>query len=277
MTYDLYVDVLFFNNFTMDLILLLTLRKIMKLKKRRGGCLFASALGACYAVAVTIYPFSFALLQAVATYFLVSSAMLMIAFQVKGRKELVKALAGLYMSAALMNGLLDLLRLDGGLAWYVEQIIFGSGWRKIPFFVYVIAACGCFFMAVFLWETVRMTEHDNSHLYTVVIFYQGKNKSVTALLDTGNRLTEPYSHQPVSLVEKRSCEELFQTVESVLYIPFSSVGRREGVLPAVRADRMEIESGEKRVTVERPFIAISEENLSPNGTYQMLLNEKIMM
>lgn len=277
MIVDLYADVIFFNNFAMDFLLLVILRRIMKLEKRRGGILLASILGAGYALAVTIFPIPGVFLQAVVTYAFAGAAMIWAAFPVKSRRELLKAVSGLYLTTVIMAGLLNLFRMQGGISWYVEQMIFRSGWKNIPFFLYLPLAGGCFFLACFLWETVKTSESENGHLYSVVVFYEGRSKSMTAFLDTGNRLTEPYSHRPVSIVSADSCAELFQTLSSVIYVPYRSVGREEGMLPAVKADRMEIEKEGRTVTVDQPVIAISKERLSPENVYQMLLNEKIWL
>ena len=263
MTYDLYADVIFFNNFAMDFLLLSILKKLMRLKKRKGGILLASLFGAAYALAVTIFPFPFELLQTVVTYVFVSCAMVFTAFPAGNVKGFLKTAAGFYLTAFIMAGLLNLFQRAEG--------------KPIPFIVFIPAAGACFFMVSFLWETVKTAENENGHLCSVVIFYEGRSEKMTAFLDTGNRLTEPFSKKPVSVVSADSCRELFKTVSSVLYVPYSSVGRKEGVLPAVKADRMEIEKEGRKVTVEGPLIAVSKEKLSSDGIYQMLLNEKIWL
>lgn len=265
MVYDLYADVIFLNNFTMDFLLLTILRKIMKLKKRKGGIFLASFMGAGYALAITIFPLPGALIQIVTTYVLMSTALVRVAFSIESRRERVKVIMGLYLSAAVMAGFFQ----------YADQLIDGIGWNRLPMLIYVLTAVGCFFLICFLWETVKITEQEQAHLYAVEVFYQGRSKQMTAWLDTGNRLTEPCSNRPVSVVSADSCRELFQTVAGVLYIPYQSVGKKDGVLPTVRVDRMEIEMKGRKVTVEQPFLAISKEALSPNNDYQMLLNEKI--
>lgn len=274
-TYDLYADVVFLNNFTMDFLLLTILKRIMRLEKRKGGILAASVIGATYALAVTVYPFRYFWLQAVVTYCFISTVLAAVAFSIRRGKDILRAVAGLYISAVLMAGLLELFHFSGGFSWYLEHFIFREGWREIPFFVYFIAAGGGFFLVLYLWETVKEAEHTNGHLYAAVIFYQGRTKEVTAFLDTGNRLTDPFSHKPVSVIAADSCRDLFYTVSSISYIPYSSVGKKEGVLPAVKADRMELEKEGKKLVVDSPVIAISKEPLSKDGAYQMLLNEKL--
>lgn len=276
-TYDLYADVIFFNNFVMDYLLLTTVKKVMRLKKRRWGIAIASVLGALYALAVTIVPFSSSLLQAAVTYLLMSSLMVWTAFPVKTVKDLARTAAGLYMAAAVMAGLFGLFHISGGPSWYLELLLFRRQVPALSFFIYIILAAGAFLMACYLWEAVKREEKKNGHYVSVILFYQGRNKELTAFLDTGNRLEDPYSHKPVSVISADCCRELFRTVSGVTYIPFRCVGKENGLLPAVTADRMEMIKDGEMLVIERPIIAISKEALSLDGTYQMLLHENLWL
>lgn len=274
-TYNLYADVILFNNFTMNFLLLTFLKKLMRLEKRKGGIFFASLGGALYALGVTIFPFRNQWFQGAVTYGVISMGMTATAFPIKNKREFINTIAGLYLTTAIIAGLLNLFHVSGGISWYIEQIIMRGGWKKIPFFIYIMAVGGCCFLTLFLWETVKGEGTRKGHLYDVTLFYKGKTKKLTAFLDTGNRLTEPFSKRPVSVVTAESCQELFQTVSSVLYVPYCSVGKKQGLLPAIKADRMEIEKEGSKTVIEKPVIAISKEPLSPDNTYQMLLNEKM--
>ncbi len=83
-------------------------------------------------------------------------------------------------------------------------------------------------------------------LYEVTLHYQEKQKTVLALLDTGNQLYEPYGHQPVHILEKNAWPELPEPVFKVIYIPFCSVGKEHGILAAVRMERMEVRQRERK-------------------------------
>lgn len=276
-TYDLYADVIFFNNLVMDFLLLTIVERIMRLKKRRWGKAAASILGALYALAVTVFPLNSHILQAAATYLLVSALMVWTAFPVKTARDLARTASGLYMAAAVTAGLFGLFHISGGPSWYLEQLLFHRQFLKLPFFIYVILAAGSFFMACYLWEAVKKEEKKNEHYVPVILFYQGRTKELTAFIDTGNRLEDPYSHKPVSVISADCCRELFETVSAVTYIPFRSVGKENGLLPAVKADRMElIKDGETRI-IDRPILAISKDALSPDGAYQMLLHENMWL
>ena len=57
-------------------------------------------------------------------------------------------------------------------------------------------------------RAVQRKKKRQEALVKVKISYQGTEKTVTALWDTGNQLCEPYGGQPVHVVTGRVCEWL---------------------------------------------------------------------
>ena len=259
-TYNVYADVVLANNFTIDFLLLTVVKKVMKLETRKGGIFLASMAGAFYALAVTIFPFPVFFLQSIVTYCAASALMTALAFKFKDLRALLRIVAGLYLSAVILAGLMELFRAGG---FYTS------------IYLYAAAVGFSIILTLYLWRMVSESAAGNGHLYKVLIEYQGREASFTGFLDTGNRLTEPYTGNPVSVISAASCTELFGTVNAVIFVPFRSVGKDSGILPAVRADRMEIEKEGQKKIIEKPYIAISEEKRSQNDSYQILLNEKL--
>lgn len=199
-------------------------------------------------------------LQSIVTYCAASALMTALAFKFKDLRALLRIVAGLYLSAVILAGLMELFRAGG---FYTS------------IYLYAAAVGFSIILTLYLWRMVSESAAGNGHLYKVLIEYQGREASFTGFLDTGNRLTEPYTGNPVSVISAASCTELFGTVNAVIFVPFRSVGKDSGILPAVRADRMEIEKDGQKKIIDKPYIAISEEKLSQNDSYQILLNEKL--
>ena len=107
----------------------------------------------------------------------------------------------------------------------------------------------------------------------VPMIYGEKKETVTGLIDTGNRLREPVSSQPVHVVAAGVMKQLCPSVKGVVYVPYQSVGTCRGILPAVGLDRMEIEQEGGRYSLEKPLIAITKQELSPSGEYQILIQK----
>ena len=58
------------------------------------------------------------------------------------------------------------------------------------------------------------------------------------------------------------------------YVPYRTIGKAEGVLPVFRVDRMCIHR-DTDYWVEGPLIGISEEKVSAEGEYEMILNPNL--
>lgn len=258
MTYNLYADLILLNNFTMDFLLLSTVRKMMKLEVRKGGIWLASLAGALYALAVMIVPLPVFFLQTFVTCAGMSTLMVVLAFRIKKLPEIVRAVGGLYMAAILAAGIMEFFR--------------SFGWFSV-FWLYAAAALGSMWMISFLWSAVFSGMTRSRRMYRVEIDCGGRKKELTALLDTGNHLKDPISGKPVSIVPASEAGDLFQGQVGVRLVPFKTVGCKDGLLPAFLADRMVIHMEGLYQVIEKPCIAVSREPLSQDHSYQMLLNE----
>ena len=262
MTYTLYADIILLNNFAMDFLLLWAVKKMMRLETRKGGIVTASLAGAVYALAVMLVPLPVFFLQTLATCVGMSTLMTFLAFRIRSVRQTVRAVAGLYMAAVLAAGIMEFFR--------------SFGWFSV-FWLYAAAALGSVWLLSVLWKTVFDGMTRGQKLYQVELFYGQKKLSVTAFLDTGNHLTEPVSGKPVSILSAEKGKDLFDTEKGIVLIPFRTVGRENGLIPAVRADRMEVHGDGLTQVIERPCIALSRAPLSRDNSYHMLLNEKFWM
>ena len=64
------------------------------------------------------------------------------------------------------------------------------------------------------------------------------------MADSGNRLVEPVTGKPVSIIAAADAKEFLGEKAGVLMIPYRAVGTENGMLPGVLFDRMEVMSEE---------------------------------
>lgn len=119
-------------------------------------------------------------------------------------------------------------------------------------------------------------------------------------LDTGNGLRDPLTNRPVVVAEyeliRKCLPEDFREVLDVSrnendmldglsrsswanrlrIIPFSSIGRRNGILVGIRADAILVNTGRDDVSHSNVVVGIYREKLSQDGSYQMLIPSEIM-
>ena len=124
-----------------------------------------------------------------------------------------------------------------------------------------------------------------------------KNVHVKALIDSGNLLKEPISGYPVIVVEKYELvnilpinildnlkeilkgnylgkdedNELEYYVSKFRVIPFSSLGKQNGMLLGIKADKVIISFEEEEISINNSIIGIYDEHLTKNGNYTALV------
>lgn len=263
MTYHIYADVVLLNNFLMDYALLSLVHKMFKLKVRKRGLLLSGLSGSVYSLLILLFPMP---VNLAAEFFLnigMSVGMVILAYEIHTVQEFKQAAAGFYLCAFLMAGMFHLFPSE----WFSG--VFGYG---------MMVFCG---LAAIRngWRLVSANAVRNSHLYQAVLCFGETKIMLTALLDTGNHMTDPYTGAPVSIVWGKEIAEAAagRTGPGFFYLPFRTVGCEHGVLPAIRADSMEIYGEERSWRLEHPCIAVADRPLSQNGTYQMLLHEKMLL
>lgn len=137
--------------------------------------------------------------------------------------------------------------------------------------VFIILAVG------WVLEQARPLYTARKSYYPITLKMGSRVMEGTALLDTGNRLYDPISKKPVMLGEyqvlKEACE--IQAAEGFRMIPFHSVGKEHGMLPAVCADTLIIWDGAKKIQREKVLVAIKKGSLSSGGQYQFILHEEL--
>jgi stage II sporulation protein GA (sporulation sigma-E factor processing peptidase) len=133
--------------------------------------------------------------------------------------------------------------------------------------------------------TERMFTHKKTELVPLHIMASGNTVKLTALVDTGNTLTEPISNRPVVVAEGTACRSLLpcdlsleKPIEAMEYLkiigvkgfsllPYRAVGVSNGLLLAIRAERIVVGKQERK----NLLIALSPTPVSDGGGYQALI------
>lgn len=253
MYYELYIDEFFLENLFLDFLLLLLTGLVGKLPirwKRLACSAFAGSLWACLFVAIPVTNKGLILLSTAA----VSAFMVKWGFAIsKGRGRMFwKSLLVFYGMTFVLGGLL--LVMDS----------------RITFPVVLSGTIGTLFVVLML-RFLEKWKYETQNIYEVTLVWNGMQKELLGLRDTGNQLCDPYFGKPVTVVEYDAVKELFNQKTKVLWIPYHTVGETKGWMPGIRLDAILLEhDGEKR-RIESPMIAVSKEKLSVKGRYQMIL------
>lgn len=259
MEYELYIDVFFLENFMMDHLLLLLVGRILKSSATPGRTALGALAGSALFCAAVAAPLPCPVIKFFVFHAGISTAMLRLALRVPWGRQMACALGILYGAGFLLGGILS------SLSQYRAFVEVGS--------LFFALAVGSYYAASGILWLLSLAGRRARCRRTADLYWEGRHLQVPAVIDTGNALTDPVSGEPVSILERTAAEELFggQLPEGLRFIPYRSVGKKDGVLPAVRLGRLCV-SGEGEQWTEGPLVGISDEDLSSDGTYRMLLH-----
>lgn len=252
MTEEIYGDVLFIINFSMDFLSLYIVGRLLHLHMKPWRVILGASLGALYGVLELL------LQVTTLTELLMTGGVLFImclcAFGIKKRKTYftsvvlvggVGMLIGGMMTAAFirLGPYRSYIRIDGEL-----HTVFGD----IPIFVFAVLAS---LSALTTWGLGRIFRRKRA-LRTCFMKYHfdGKEKEVTALVDSGNFAEEPLSGMPVIFLKENAAEILPERLVTAM---------KNGVASLCEADAGKLRMIPSRtVTGESILLAAVPESLS---------------
>ena len=257
MQYELYIDVFFLINAIMDWMLLKITGKILSCKVGKMRILWGAFLGAFLACIVWSIPGIPGILKLLFFYTFVNVVMIQAGLGIRRSRELVRAFIVLGISAVLMAGILSLFR---------QYIRYGS-----LFFGCVIA--GDYLAGGILWMLQQLFRKKFGTC-RIRLEHAGQNYDGKALIDTGNRLRDPVSGEPVNILDPEIAECLLkEEIPQMREIAYHSIGKENGVMKAFRIERMIFPEKENMV-IKNGLVAVSEEKILCEDC-RMILNPDI--
>lgn len=263
----IYMDVFFFMNFWMDLFLIFLLRYIIR-QYRTGWCILAAFLGALSASGcLLLYLKGVSGIVTGAVGCLAAVLINLVAF---GKQRLFwHCLLFLLSGSVLCALLLSMLSAFGAFD------IFQKGGKDViaVVLVCVTAGTGC----VLLERQSRIQWKEEHMKAKTVLEFEDRRLLATALMDTGNRLYDPFYHKPVILVDESILHDLLvycreSRPEKLQYIPFHSVGTAQGMLEGMMFDRVSIQWQEKTWQFSGVIAALGREDLYRGKEYQIIFH-----
>ena len=218
-----------------------------------------------------------------------SICMVYIAFYPKNIKGMVKELIVFYLVSFALGGcafaLLYIVR---------PQAIFMKDGVYIGTYPIKIALLGGivgFVVTYIAFKVVKTRMTKNELIYDMVIKIKDKELTTKVMLDTGNMLKDPISNMPVVLVEKSILypilpKELLENSKNILggdfkenedinneyrtrlrIIPFTSVGKQNGMMLGIKVDKIKIITDVDEVINDNAIICVYEKEFSKRKKY----------
>ncbi len=279
----IYVDTLFLLNATVDYLLLLASARLAGEPLARLRFLLGAVLGGLYAVAIFLPGLSF---LARPLCRLAAAVLMVLAAFWKSRRLLRQVVIFFALSCAFGGGVLAIALLGGrGLALSNGVLYSGMDLKIV-----LLSAAGCYGALTLIFQRTGRHTASSGELRPVRLTLGERQVSLTALVDTGNTLTDPATGRPVLVAEADCVEELLppgirpspadlrdpagalERLEDpwrrrFRLLPYRSVGVDRGLLLAVRVDQVQVGEEDRG-----PMLAaLSPTPVSDGGGYRALL------
>ena len=293
-----YLDVILIENLCMNYIILFATGYVMKIKMKHIRLLLSALLGGIYAI--------MGYMQILEIYsntimkMILSIVMVYIAYQAKNVKILGKQIIIFYLTSFVFGGCAfallyfvrpqDILMKDG--------VYIGT----YPIKIAILGGIVGFTIITIAFRVVKSKLSKKDMFCKIKIYFNEKQIETIAIIDTGNMLKDPITRMPVIVVEKDIlydmvphrilenldkiiggdvAQELYQD-ENMTYlskfrvIPFSSIGKQNGLLLGFKANKVEIEIQENEESIQNVIIGIYDKPLNKKSQYHALLGLDII-
>lgn len=280
----IYLDTLFILNAVMDYLLLLCSARLAGEELRRTRMIFGALFGGAYA-AVSVLPGMGFLLKPV---FKLGAAVLMVVAGLGGSRRLLRQTVIFFALACAFGGGVLAVSLFGG-----SGLSLGGGlvYSGMDLKIVLLSAAGCY--VLFTLGLARAGKHVAAagELVRAQVRLADREVSFTALVDTGNTLTDPVSGRSVMVADGAALVSLFPRGEGpdeqalvapaqalsrlntgelrgrFRLLPYRAVGVECGLLLAIRPDSVWLE-GQERSSM---LVALSPTPVSDGGSYRALV------
>ena len=293
----IYIDVVFIENLIMNYIILFATSIIIKIKVKHIRLILASILGAIYSIIA--YMSILEMYSSVILKIILSVIIVYIAYNPQNVKNMWKYLVIFYMTSFVFGGAAF------ALIYIVkpQDILMKNGLflGTYPLKTIILGTIVEFVVIVTSFKLVKSKISKKDMFCTIKININKVEIETKAMIDTGNLLKEPISNTPVIVVEHTllyDCmpKEILNNLENILggdfeniseevknkyisklkVIPFSSLGKQNGMLIGIKPEEVTVINDENENKINNVIIGIYNKSLTKRGEYRALIGIELL-
>ena len=287
-----YIDVVFLENLILNVIILYATSLIAKTNLKIIRTLISASIGSIYAI--MYYIFQIGLYSNIIFKFVLSVIMIYVAFNPKEFKTLLKVLILFYLTSFVFGGAsLSVIYLVNAQRINIQNGMIIGKYTMNTILTGIIIA---FIVIVIAFKIIKSKISKNDLFCDIRFKINNKEIKTKAMLDTGNLLKEPITNIPVVVAEHKLLydvipNEILDNIENILggdledisdevksdyisklkVIPFTSLGKQNGILLGIKADELIVEEMNSEKKIDKVIIGIYNKELSKKRTYSALI------
>ena len=293
----IYIDIVLIENLIMNYIILFTTAVVLKIKVNHIRLILASLLGAGYSIIA--YMGIIKVYSSIILKIILSVLIIYIEFNPQNIKKMCKDLLLFYLVSFVFGGaafaLIYIIKPQNILM--KNGLFLGTYTLKTVMLGAVVAFC----IIIGAFAIIKNKISKKDMFCEIEILINQKKIKTKAMIDTGNMLKEPITNVPVIVVEHillYSCmpKEILNNLKEIMggdfknipcdiqekyisklkLIPFSSLGKQNGMLIGIRPEYVKVITDEQEKINKNVIIGIYEKSLTKKGEYQALIGIELL-
>lgn len=293
----IYIDIIFLENLVMNSIILYATAIILKIKPKTIRVLISSAIGSTYAIITYITEIQ--IYTSIILKAILAVIMVYVAFNPQNIKKMWKQVAIFYLTSFVFGGVTLYL------IYYIKpQEIFIKNGVFVGDYILKVIMLGAIvaFITIKISLKIIKTKINPKDMHCKIkIKLNEKIIETNAMIDTGNLAKEPITNTPVVIVESTLLEnilphKILNNIENILggdlsqiseeiqekyisrlrCIPFSSLGKQNGMLLGIRVDEIQVETEDDKKISNNVIVGIYDKSLTKRGEYRALIGIELV-
>ena len=284
----IYIDIVFIENLIINLIIILSTAILSKTNINWKRIIFSSSLGGAFSIVNFI--FSIKPIINVLLKIIISLIMIFTAFKSLNIKKRVEQLLLFYLVSFTFGGIafMFIFFINSQKLLLKNRTLIGIQPIKIT----ILSGIFGYIIVILVSRINKYKFNKKSIICDLEIFFNGKNKKIKTMLDTGNLLKEPITGTNVIIVEKQSLinivsNDILENISSIIngkwldskdayshklmIIPFSTLGNENGLLIGFKPDYIKILKEDEEFVLTNVLIGIYDGKLSNTNSYTSLI------
>lgn len=293
----IYIDIVFFENLIMNTIILIATSIILKQKIKWIRVILAGSLGAIYSI--ISYISILKIYSNLILKIILSILIIYIAYNPQTVKQLWKSILIFYLTSFVFGGAAF------ALIYIVkpQEILMKNGLflGTYPLKTVILSAILAFIILIAAFAIVKSKINKKDMFCNIEVELNKEKIETKAMIDTGNLLKEPITNTPVIILEhtllyKCVPKEILNNLENILggdfrkipeeikeeyisklkLIPFSSLGKQNGMLVGIKADKVKIIQEDQEEEYRNIIVGIYNKSLTKRGEYRALIGLELL-
>lgn len=291
---SIYLDIILFENLCMNYIILFATGIVMKRKMKQSMLIISSLIGSIYAIIVYLKITQIA--STIIMKIVLSIAMVFIAFRDNSYKKFFKDLMMFYLVSFIFGGC------SFALIYFLSpqnvKINNGVLVGTYPIKVTLVAGVVAFIIIQIAFKITKNKLSPDDMICKIEIYLKNKKLTVNSLIDSGNMLKDPISGAPVLVIEKEKIKpilpdkllniieqieggayeenEINEYLSKIKMIPFSSLGKQNGMLVGVKAEKIKVNFRDVETYVDNIVLGIYSKKLTKDNRYNALIGLNVL-